>query len=500
MLVFLQDPPNPTHTCLHHLSDTTMAPQLLAPSTLVFDSRTQIIDNCEFLISKFDIVQVITSKDPADKLFKAYAIKCGEDTREVILVSEPCETAEKAIESLHTKSCEAIHNYTTTNGFSIPRDLNLKTAVLEPGIDDDDTASVTSGRSDSSTAALSEWGSSGDETMMMLDDASSPNRVPKDTQHPDDRLGNQIAAAASAHEPVRGSHSRAAVRSSSDYPNPAPPRARVARPARSRSPSFAFRQAPPPPPPGYPAHLKSDGPPAPPPSVRGIPVLPFPHPHPARMGPGPHHPLRPQNGMNPRMPPAQPLTCFRLPGLPIDRAPFPASQGGNRLPMPTGLDANALKRSGDRTSRLQPSTGFHPNSGIYTVCLTVHWVGHGQHRIISHVHPTMQALQDTAIADVRLHSKSFTGEGPSMKGAAGPSNRDGSRPGLVAHVRRCLVAGEMCEMQGMQAVHDLTLLFETMAIDGMPTFEVVVNDISYYDDDEASIRGLPGSSKSEGWE
>ncbi|KAI0481541.1 hypothetical protein F4859DRAFT_512684 [Xylaria cf. heliscus] len=504
-----------------------MAPQSPPPSTLVFDSRTQIIDNCEFLICKDDIVQVITSKDPAEKFFKAYAIKCNEDTRELVLVSDPCENAQKAIESLHTKSCEAIHNYITTNGFSNPRDL--KATLLEPNLDDDDAASVISAHSDSSTAAISEWGSSGDEAMM-LHHTSGTNGAPKDRQPPAGRPGNRTTAAAAgggAHEPVAGSRSRAAVRSSPDYAspaNPAPPRTRAARPARPRSPSFAFRQPPPPPPPGYPAHPKSDGPPAPPPSMRGTAMPPHPQSYPVRMGPGPHHPSRLPNGMNPPMPSAHPFVCYHPLRIPIDRAPFPAGQGVNRPPVPSSLSANAssngsIKRTENNINQPRPLSVLHPPTRIYTVGLMVHWVGHGQHRIIAQVHPTLQALQDAAIGDVRLNPSSFTGESMGMKGPAGPSNRDEDGSDLVAHVRKGVVAGETYDMRGFQG-NDLSGLFQMMAAGGMPTFEVIVRNFRFHivvrdtprdgddndgdddddDDDEASVQGIPSPMKGEMWD
>ncbi|KAI1744011.1 hypothetical protein F4680DRAFT_456630 [Xylaria scruposa] len=428
-----------------------MAPQSPPSSTPVFDSRTQIIDNCEFIISKDDIVQVIISRDPVDKLFKAHAVKCNEDNREHILVSEPCENAQKAIESLQAKSCEAVHDYITTHGFLAPMDSKL--ASLEPIFDDDDddAASIISGHSDSSTAALSEWGSSGDEAML-LHEGSGPDKAPKDRQqHP-----------AGWEEP---------------------PRTRAVRPTQSRSPSFAFKQAPPPPP-VYPAPPKSDGPPAPPPLMRGMAgPPPLPHLYPARIRPGPHYPLHPQNGMKPPMPPAQPLTCFRLPGLPADRPPFPASQG----PLPPNINVSnsgGIKRSEHSYNRPRPGAVFQPNVGMYTVGIMVQWIGHGQHRIISSVHPTFQALQNLAIADVRMHPERFTSEGPNVKGFAVSGNRDGDRSGLVAHVSKAVVAGEQYDMQGFHNPNLATLL-DVLAVDGMPSFEVVVNDVPP-NDDEAS--------------
>ncbi|KAI0544590.1 hypothetical protein F4679DRAFT_589372 [Xylaria curta] len=438
-----------------------MAPQSPPSSTLVFDSRSQILDNCEFLISKDDIVQVIISKDPVDKLFKAHAVKCNEDTREPMLVSEPCENAQKAIESLHAKSCEAVHDYITTKGFSAP--LDLKMASLEPIFedDDDDAASIISGHSDSSTAALSEWGSSGDEAMLPHE-GSGPDKAAKDRQqHPAGCPGKKRVE-----------------------PWEEPPRTRAVRPAQSRSPSFAFRQAPPPPPPGYPAPPKSDGPPAPPPSMRGMAVPPpLPHPYPARMGPGPHHPLHLQNGMKPPMPPAQPLTCFRLPGLPADRPPFLASQG----PLPPNINVSnsgSIKHSEHSYNRPRPGAVFQPNVGMYTVGIMVHWIGHGQHRIISSVHPTFQALQNLAIADVRMHPERFASDSPNMKGFAVSGNREGDRSGLVAHVSKVVVAGEKYDMQGFHNPNLATLL-DVLAVDGMPSFEVIVNDVPPNNDEDS---------------
>lgn len=454
------------------------------------NSDWAIPDNCEFLISKDDIVQVITSNDPADGLFKAYAIKCNEDSREVVLVSEPCNNAQKAVESLHTKSCQAIHNYITTNGFSAPRDL--KSALLELNLDDDDAASVISGHSDSSTAALSEWGSSGDEaTVLHHASALNLNEAPKDRQRPAGRPGSQATTTASAHEPLVVSGSRAAARGSPEYTNPAPPRARAVRPARSRSPSF-FRQAPPPPPPGHPAHPKSDGPPAPPPpSMRGIPVPPLPHSYAAKvggMGPSPQQYGRLLSAPPPMHPiaPVQPFTCYRLPGIPINRAPpFPASYEGNRPPIafhPSGPHATSINSSSVKQPP-RPLSIYRPATRRHTVGLTIHWVGHGQHRIITQLLPTLQALQEAAITAVRLTPEGFTGEDPSMREAAGPKNRDDTRPDLVAHVRKGVVGTETYDMRGFHG-QDLAGLFENMSAHGMPTFEVVVRHSPLTDDDD----------------
>ncbi|KAI8949944.1 hypothetical protein F4801DRAFT_579889 [Xylaria longipes] len=465
-----------------------MAPRVSPPSTLVLESRAQIMDNCEFLVNKDDMVQMIISKDPLDKFFKAWAIKCNEDTREVMLASELCVNAQKAVESLHTKSCEATHNYITTNGFSAPRDL--KAALLEPSGDDDDTASVISSHSDTSTAALSEWGSSGDEAIMLH--ASNPNETPK-VKRPAGHQENRTATSAgSPHEPVGGSRSEATMRNPRDTGSPTPPRLRAVRPARPHSPSFVYSQGPQAPPPYYYSHSRSNGSSAPPPLTRGMPPLPH-HPHPARMGPGPHHPSRMPNGIMPSIPGAHPFTYLHLSG---DRVPFPVSQGGIRPPVPPGPINNAINCGGIKR-------GEHY---IWTVGLTVHWVGHGQHRFMTYVQPTLRALQDKAIAAVRQHPENFTGEDPGVKEASRLSNKDGGRPtpaGPTAHVRKGMVAGVVYDIQGVVA-SDLSALFEMMARDGLPTFEVVV-DMPYFEDvdenedeseDEASVRGSTGSKES----
>ncbi|KAI0408634.1 hypothetical protein F4802DRAFT_594046 [Xylaria palmicola] len=514
-----------------------MAPQLPLPSSLTFDSRTQIIDNCEYLISKDDIIQVIASKNPKDKLFKAYAVRCNEDTRELVLASEPCETAQRAVESLHTKSCEAVHNYVATNGFSSPR--IFKTAFLGANLDDDDdddAASVISGHSDSSTAALSEWGSSGDEAMM-LQYAPDPNGAPNNRPRPTGRQNNRDVTTASTRERGGGSRSRAAVRDA-DYTNPAPPRARPARPARSRSPTFVFRQAPPPPPPGPLGHLNSDGPAGPPPSTRGI-LMPPPHARPflSTMPVGPHA-ARLQNGMNPPVLPVQPFRGFCHPGLTADGPPFLASQGPNRPPKPPGLnpgDNNSGNGHGHGHGHGLASNPpgrapvFYHNPRTYTVRITVNWLRHGRHRIIAQCHPTRESLEGVAVSDVRVNPGAFVSESRGSKGACSSSASttatagrggcdgwDGERPCLRAHVRRAEVAGEPYDMRAFRA-EDLTRLFNVMsADDGIPSFEVVVKEVSCGTDDDddddddddgegeaatgTGIRGPKGAMKVESWD
>ncbi|KAI1131639.1 hypothetical protein F5Y10DRAFT_262017 [Nemania abortiva] len=497
-----------------------MAPKLPPSSPLVFDSRTQVIENCEFLISKDDIVQVITSRDATQKLFRAYAVRCNEGTRELFLASAPCEDAQKAVESLHAKSSEAIHNHILANGFSGLRDP--KTTLLEPILDDDDAASIISGNSDSSTAAFSEWGSSGDEAMM-LKHAADAIGAPKDRQRPAGRHSSRAVAAPNTHEPVGSSRSRAAVRDFSDYANPAPPRVRDVRPARSRSPSFAFRPAQPPPHHVHPGQPSSDGPPGPPPpppAMRGMGTSPGPHPYPPPGRPGIPAPPRPQNGMNqpmpsmPPMPPTQPFTYFRPPGHYAEGTPLPMSQGALRPgkpsgPNPPGGNNGNRNSNGSESNLSRPYPAIYSTIQLYAVRLTVHWLRHGQHRIIAQCHATRESLQSAALADVRMNPGAFTTD---MKASPNSSNsRDGERLNLRAQVRQAVFGGESYDLRTFHG-QDLTRLFRAMGSDvSMPSFEVVVEDVPRHaedddddddneeDDDDESIRGPSNMAKAENY-
>ncbi|KAI1096503.1 hypothetical protein F5B19DRAFT_149489 [Rostrohypoxylon terebratum] len=153
-----------------------------------FDFRSQVIDNCEFVVSKYDVVQVIIAK-VATGHFVAHAVRSNEKSRDTLICSEPRDTPQDAIESLHNKSCDAVQNYINTNGFSYPPDPKTKFDSLDSDDeaddddrveevddeddDDADVASINSGRSASSTVALSYWGSSDDEAAAMTPASSS---------------------------------------------------------------------------------------------------------------------------------------------------------------------------------------------------------------------------------------------------------------------------------------------------------------------------------------
>jgi hypothetical protein len=513
MLVYLKELSNPTQSSPQHPTDTIMGPQLPSPSTSTFDIRAHIIDNCEFIVGKDGIVQVITSKDSAGKRFRAYAIRCNGDTREPVLVSEPCEGGHKAVESLYTKSCEAIHNYITTNGFANPP--NLKAASLELDMDDDDdTASIISNHSKSSATALSEWGSSGDEATI-LQHAPGVNGGHEDGQRPIDRQGSHSTEAADAHEPVRRSRSRTAVRDYPEYTGPSPPRARPARPARSRSPPAAIRQAQLAPSPRQTVNAGSDRLSNMPPSMRGMPIPPPPRSPPSAIAAGPRR-RHPQDRMGPPLRPAQSLTCFRVSAPPVDGRLPSIGQGSNWPPKLVSFnnntnDGNNGNRNGnsDSSNPPRPISVFHPTTQMHTVLITVVWVHHGQHRLITQCHPTRDSLQSAAVRDVRMNPGAFTtGNSPGSKGAPGTNrgyNGGNDRPVIRAYLRQAVFSGETYDMRAFHG-QDLTPLFLAMATDdGIPFFEIVVEDVPDViedddDEDDNSTRDPTDTAKNERWD
>ncbi|XXH04781.1 hypothetical protein Hte_011203 [Hypoxylon texense] len=289
-----------------------------------FDYRSQIIDNCEFFVAKYDIVTVITVRDPKG-LYTAHAIRSNQDSREALLSSDPSDVVLKAISSLHAKSSEAAHHYITTNGFSHPPDVKRtrfdedeRDEDNDNDNDNDDAASFVSGHSASSTAALSYWGSSDDEAAMTPASSADPHAgCHRETSRSIEKgINNNTSRRRSSKPPAAGGHKQAREPVTRFPTDPydsddehhhqqqqphyqhqhqqLPPHVRLLSPVRSSSAAnISTSYRPPPPPPGW------TGPPMPPPPppVRAIPI---PTPQSQQQQPGPryypHHP-----------PPGQPM-------------------------------------------------------------------------------------------------------------------------------------------------------------------------------------------------
>ncbi|KAI0382890.1 hypothetical protein F5Y04DRAFT_34753 [Hypomontagnella monticulosa] len=471
MLVRLQE--QFSRAPIHYQSESNMAPY-----SINFDYRHQIIENCEFILPQHgrNLVTVVTSRNALGD-FKAFAIRTNEDSREPLLSSEPCDTTTQAIESLYTKSCEATQNYITTNGFSFPPDLKKSKFDEDEDDDnkdeyendDDDVASIVSGRSASSTVALSYWGSSDDEAA--ITPASSAN--PHAGRHHHEARGNKKGSISNKRRSKpSGTGKRASeqiLRFADDdsdddehQPQQPPPRARLVSPIRSSSATnVSYR--PPPPPPGW------TGPPMPPPPIRGLPI-----PSPPSQ-PGPHYCQQPS-------PPGQPIS------VPIP--PVVGAAPGLPPHIPTGPPAPPVRTNsiGNSSSSNTTPPSLHykasaPNLGagpppppsapprLYDVRLSIRWLGHGEQRILESSRASIRALQELAVAYVRNHAGAFD------KGGSMGIMNAGSGWGLRACVRRAFFGpGEAYDMSAYRG-DDLTKLFNVLSAGGIPRFEVEVDSV-----------------------
>ncbi|KAI1777815.1 hypothetical protein F4818DRAFT_326393 [Hypoxylon cercidicola] len=486
---------------------------IMAPFSASFDYRSQIIDNCEFFVAKYDIVSVITVRDPSG-LFKAYAIRSNQDTRDVLLSSDPSNVVLKAITSLHAKSCEAAHHYITANGFSHPPDLK-KTRFEEEDEkdednDNDDAVSFVSSRSASSTVALSYWSGSDDEAAMTpVSSADRHAGCRRETCNGNEKGNSNNTSRRRSSKPPAGCGKQARepvprfpadpYDSDDERHQQLPPRIRLLSPVRSGSAAnngTSYR--PPPPPPGW------TGPPMPPPPpARAIPI-PTP-----QSQPGPryyqhqHHPS-PGQPIPPPLPPptagltsvaTQPKTGANHPA-PTPEAvlppPFPGpmrihNSTANTSALHYKASAPALNSSHrnsatslitqqqqHRHSPPPPSNPPQPQR-LYDVRLTIRF-GRGEQRILESSRPSVRALQETAIAYVRTHPAAFGASSPSP--ADGPQ-RQPAWGGLRACVRNAYFGpGEAYDMSAYRG-DDLTRLFGVLNAGlGVPRFEVEVEEFA----------------------
>ncbi|KAK9779470.1 hypothetical protein SCAR479_03536 [Seiridium cardinale] len=251
-------------TITPELDPSTKMPPSLQPCSVVFDYRGQIIQNCEFISSQDDSISIITVKEPSGG-WKVIVVRLNDDARDALLSSDPCDSLQMAIESLHAKSAEAASVYIKTNGFDLLRDPTKE----DDAMSDDGTASVASDRSAASSVALSVWTSSDDELVTRASSSSKAYRVSSKPSQKD-RIRNKAK-----HAPKYESES-----SDNDKLADAVPIRRVS----VSPPRQPGSQHGPPPPPGW------TGPPPPPgPTYRGP-------------GPMPVHKPPPQPITNPNAP------------------------------------------------------------------------------------------------------------------------------------------------------------------------------------------------------
>lgn len=108
--------------------------------------------------------------------WKAIVLRSNDDDeRDALLSSEPCETVQKAFESLHAKAAEATSVYIKTNGFKSLHNPNNDVDDLS----DDGTTSVASSRSDDTSVALSVFDSSDDDVVKTASSSSKKKKSSK---------------------------------------------------------------------------------------------------------------------------------------------------------------------------------------------------------------------------------------------------------------------------------------------------------------------------------
>ncbi|KAI1335092.1 hypothetical protein F5Y15DRAFT_256080 [Xylariaceae sp. FL0016] len=454
MLVYLHDSPSPA--LLTPQSSPNMAPATSSTSCHICDVRSQILDNCEFIVPLDDTVTVITVKEPVGH-WKAYAVRCNAESREPLLSSEAADSLAKAMESLHSKSSEATHNYITTNGFAIPPDLTKNKLIhSDDDGDDDDKSSVVSARPPSTTTALSEWDSEDDDVKL---EAYMP--MPNTT--------------------------RSAARDKNRRPKPKPrylddsddedlPR-RACVPAPRCLPPETAPMAPPPPPPGW------NGPPLPPslsrttmsmvtPSYQHERMYPqhvFARPPPDFASSGDVHSNNTNHKFVSMQPPPMASSSDLLPGMPCRPVRIP--------PPPSSVSTTPTLSQPCHPPLSTEHKELTPVVPKHDVRLTIRWPGHGEARVIECVPASMGALSEAALAYVRSNPGAF---------GCGAEPWHSITERLVASVRRACFgpvegnAGKgregdalLYDMAGYPG-DDLSRLFEKLGNGQVPLFEVWV--------------------------
>ncbi|RYP45167.1 hypothetical protein DL768_008440 [Monosporascus sp. mg162] len=405
---------------------------------------------------------------------------------------------QKAFESLFTKSCEAVHHYVVTNGFSNPPDI--KKTKLDS---DDDTASAVSGRSESSTAAFSDCDSSEDEiakpTALSPDKENHAGHRDCLSKQPSCRnfttKSRKSGISADPRLPSARDHRCSSKRDLEEdesddevdatHQHHLPPRYPPGHPGRTVNGPISRASPPgcraPPPPPGW------QGPPPVHTSMRGGPLMMPPPPSAVARVPMPP-------------PPATNHSQQQLHFLHGQRLPMAGPSNGSthhhahQLHHPSGAAPqypSSLHPPIVGGPVHSPSGGddAHASTGLFDVRLTILWLGRGEQRVLEHVRPSISALKEAALAYVRTHASAFephhqpssSSSPPSvgMGGGATAATGGGNAPAsstihLRAVVRQALFGREFYDMTTYRG-DDLTKLFTVMSNGSIPSFEIAVD-------------------------
>ncbi|ETS80490.1 hypothetical protein PFICI_08019 [Pestalotiopsis fici W106-1] len=250
--------------------EQTITVKGMAPSSQMcfgrVDHLSLIVENSQFISNEGAEVSVITIKEVTGE-WKAIVLRLNHGVREALLSSDPSESIQKAIESLHLKTAEAAAIYVKNNGFSLLPDPNKD----EDDFSDDETVSVVSEQN----------GSSSDDGLSVSDSSDDELVTPASSSFKGKRSDSKASKKRSKRSKARRPRSYEESEVSDEDVVRAPP-------ARSVGP----RCAPPPAPPVYNSSLRPMHPglaAMQPPQLPRSPVLP----------PGGMHGVPPHPGMLP---------------------------------------------------------------------------------------------------------------------------------------------------------------------------------------------------------
>ncbi|KAK8049993.1 hypothetical protein PG994_011723 [Apiospora phragmitis] len=498
------------------LPDSPIAPSSLFPYPNHGASRVAS-ENCEFLTAKAEFISIITAKEPTGKI-KAIVLRTtnNSETREPLIASDPFDTVQAAIESLHAKSSEAVQLYIMTNGYAEPRDLDeVKDDGGDEDDNEDDNASVVSSDSAASSNAPSVWSATSDTAAEVITPAQTTSssssrgsrpaplpatKSPKKSKATNGRKGRKpptTAAAAAARKPHDDYYSE-----DDDDDDTEPPRVRIIHnPVRQTAPpssKAAGRHTPrqPPPPPSW------SGPGAPTPSSHGFGFVSHPGPPPPDMGAHPQY--APNQRAMPPPPPPQPSMAH---GLPLIRSTTTTTtttttRGG------TGTGTASYGREWRESSAMMTYNAHNANNAnhapppakLHDVRLTITWLHHSSARVLETVRPSLRALQDAALAYVRSNPHAFenvtaadTAPSPLLPLPPPPPPpqacmRPGGAPpppppmamttgvwALRSVVKRAWFGDESWDLASYRGGDDLTRLFASLGQGTIPRLEVEVD-------------------------
>jgi hypothetical protein len=366
---------------------------------------------------------VVTIKE--DGKWKAIALRSYKDLREEFISSKQSESVQKALESLHLKSAEAVSGYIKTNGFSLPPEV-----TAESDSDDDDNRSIVSGHSTVS-GYDSVVDTSDDDELRTPASSSAPRIIHVRAKGP------------------RGVCKRSKARKSRRYKETYDEIDEEYMPPTVRPPPPAFPPRQPQPQPGPPAWPAAAGPPRggiPPPPPPSIPLS---HRNSAAV-----LPMQPP-------PPPPPAYVYQPPavglGAPGGSAPAPANHLPPPPPPPPGLRPVGPAPRGARPGPARQ----------YNVRIAIRWLQHGEVRTLECCPASLRALQDTSVSYVRRNISAFQN--------VAPLDYSNTRM-LVAHVKQAFFGSEAYDMAGYRG-DDLSKLLNVLSQDDVPLFEVDVETV-----------------------